>query len=184
MRFLPTNLSGVFVVEMELREDARGLFARSWCQDEFAAQGLNTRLAQCSISYNKRRGILRGMHFQAEPYAEVKLVRCTAGAVYDVALDLRPASPTFRQWTAIELTTENRRALYVPIGCAHGFQTLTEGAEILYHMSEFYHADAASGVRWNDPAFGIRWPVENPLLSERDATYPDFPASEFTEATL
>ena len=179
MRFLPTKLPGVFVVEMEMREDERGSFARSWCRDEFAAQGLDTNLAQCSVSFNKRRGTLRGMHFQAEPHAEVKLVRCTAGAVYDVAVDLRPASPTFRQWTATELTAENYRAMYVPLGCAHGFQTLTDGAEILYHMSEFYQPGAGRGVRWNDPAFGIRWPVANPFLSERDAAYTDFslPAS-------
>jgi len=174
MHFLPTTLPGVFVVEMELREDERGFFARSWCAAEFAAHGLDTGLAQCSVSYNKRRGTLRGMHFQAALHAEVKLVRCTAGAVYDVAVDLRPHSPTFRRWTATELTAENRRALYVPKGCGHGFQTLTAGAEVLYHMSEVYHAEAARGVRWNDPAFGIRWPLADPFLSERDAAYADF----------
>ena len=174
MHFLATNLPGVFVVEMDPREDERGFFARSWCQEEFAAQGLDTRLAQCSISYNNRRGTLRGMHFQSVPYSEVKLVRCTAGRIYDVAVDLRPSSPAFRQWTAIELTAENRRALYVPFGCAHGFQTLVDGAEILYHMSEVYQAEAASGVRWNDPAFGIQWPIADPFMSERDASYPDF----------
>ena len=179
MHFLSTDLPGVFVVEMEPREDERGSFARSWCQNEFAAQGLDTRLAQCSISYNTRRGTLRGMHFQTEPYSEVKLVRCTAGGIYDVAVDLRPASPTFRQWTATELTAENRRALYVPFGCAHGFQTLTDGAEILYYMSEFYHAEAASGVRWNDPAFSIEWPIADPFMSERDAGYSDFLVPDF-----
>ncbi len=174
MHFLPTKLSGVFIVEMDLREDARGFFARSWCADEFAAQGLDTGLSQCSVSYNGQRGTLRGMHFQADPYAEVKLVRCTAGAIYDVAVDLRPDSPTFQQWVATHLTAQNRHALYIPKGCAHGFQTLVENSEILYHMSTPYQADAARGVRWNDPAFSIDWPLADPLLSPRDDAFADF----------
>ncbi len=179
MRFLATNLPGVFTVEMELREDERGFFARSWCADEFAAQDLDPNLAQCSVSYNKRCGTLRGMHFQVEPYTEVKLVRCTSGSIYDVAVDLRPDSPTYRQWTAAELTADNRRALYIPAGCAHGFQTLTNEAEVLYHMSAIHHAEAAQGVRWNDPAFGISWPLAEPFMSERDAAYPDYAEARF-----
>lgn len=174
MIFEETSLPGLTIVAIERREDPRGFFARSWCRDEFVQQGLDPRLVQCNLSYNARRGTLRGMHFQREPYPEVKLVRCTAGAVFDVAVDLRPASPTYRRWFGAELSAQNRRALYIPAGFAHGFQTLTDDAEVFYQMSEFYHPESAGGVRWNDPAFGIVWPLPDPILSERDRDYSDF----------
>ena len=175
MIFAPTPLAGAFVVELERREDERGFFARSFCQDEFAKHGLNPRIAQCNVSFNARRGTLRGMHYQAKPHEEAKVVRCTQGAVFDVMVDLRPDSATFKRWHGVELSASNRRALYIPEGLAHGFQTLTDDAELLYLMSEFYHPECARGVRWDDPAFRIEWPVANPHMSERDRTYPLFP---------
>jgi dTDP-4-dehydrorhamnose 3,5-epimerase len=156
--------------------DERGLFGRTWCADEARALGLCQQFAQCSVSFNRTRGTLRGLHFQTAPYAETKLVRCTAGAIVDVVVDLRPDSPTFRRWVAEELTAENRRALYVPEGCAHGFQTLTDGAEVLYQITPAHQPGFSSGVRWDDPAFGIRWPDVPRALSERDRTWPDFAA--------
>lgn len=178
MIFTETALRGAFVIEPEPLADDRGFFARVWCAREFAAHGLETRIAQCSISLNTRRGTLRGMHYQERPYAEVKLVRCTRGAAFDVIIDLRPDSPTFLQHAAVELTADNRRMLYIPQGCAHGFQTLADDTEVLYQMSEFYAPSAGRGVRWNDPAFGIRWPIGDPILLERDRRYPDFRAPE------
>ena len=177
MIFRPTGIDGVWVLEIERLEDRRGFFARTWDSSELAERGLNARLAQCSISYNARRGTLRGMHFQAAPHEEAKLVRCTSGAIFDVALDLRPSSASFKGWFGVELTAENRRALYVPEGCAHGFLTLTDDSEVLYQISEVYAPDAARGVRWDDPAFGIDWPGEVVVITERDRTYPDFEAS-------
>lgn len=171
MLFTETALKGAYIVDLELREDERGFFARSWCEDEFKEHGLNPRLVQCNVSFNKNRGTLRGMHYQAEPFPEAKLVRCTMGAIYDVIIDLCADSPTFKQWFAVELSAENRRALYIPESFAHGFQTLTENTEVFYQMSEFYHPECARGVRWNDPAFGIEWPVENKILSKRDDTF-------------
>ena len=150
------------------------LFARTFCGREFAAHGLCAEFVQCDLSYNRRRGTLRGMHFQLPPYGEAKLVRCVAGGIHDVIVDLRPNSPTFRKWLAVDMTSINRRALYVPADFAHGFQTLTDGAEVFYQMSEFYRGGKAGGVRWDDPAFGITWPIANPFLSERDAAFPDF----------
>jgi len=170
--FRGTTLPGVYVVELEPRSDHRGLFARTWCQREFAEHGLNPRLVQCSLSFNRRRGTLRGMHYQAAPYAEAKLVRCTQGAIWDVALDLRNNSPTFRQHVGVELTAENRKALYIPEGVAHGFQTLVDDTEVLYQMSEFHVPDAARGVRYDDPAFAIPWPITEPILLDRDRAYP------------
>ncbi len=173
MLFTETNLRGVWIVDLERREDERGFFARSWCRDEFAAHGLNPALVQCNISFNKRKGTLRGMHYQAAPHEEAKLVRCTAGAIYDVAVDLRPGSATFRQWMSVELTAQNRRMLYISEGLAHGFQTLEAETEVFYQMFESYHPESARGVRWNDPAFGIDWPAASErLLSERDRSYP------------
>jgi dTDP-4-dehydrorhamnose 3,5-epimerase len=172
--FAPTPLAGAFVVELERREDERGFFARSFCQKEFGEQGLNPRIAQCNVSFNARRGTLRGMHYQAPPHAEAKTVRCTQGAVWDVIVDLRPDSRSFKRWHGVELSAANRRALYVPEGVAHGFQTLAEDSELLYLMSEFYHPDAARGVRWDDPAFRIEWPLPDPHLSERDRSFPLF----------
>jgi dTDP-4-dehydrorhamnose 3,5-epimerase len=176
VRIVATDLPGAKVVELETIEDERGFFARSYCAREFEAEGLEHCVAQCNVSYNRRRGTLRGMHFQRTPHAEAKLVRCTRGAIYDVIIDLRPESATFRRWVAAELTADNRLALYVPRGFAHGFQTLTDDSEVFYQMSEFYVPDAASGVRWNDPAFAVAWPIANPILSPRDASYADFSA--------
>ena len=177
MIFTETNVSGVWLIDVDRRSDERGFFARTWDSSELAERGLNARLAQCSISYNARRGTLRGMHFQAAPHEEAKLVRCTSGAIFDAALDLRPSSASFKGWFGVELTAVNRRALYVPEGCAHGFLTLTDDSEVLYQISEVYAPDAARGVRWDDPAFGIDWPGEVVVITERDRTYPDFEAS-------
>lgn len=171
MIFTETKVMGVLIIEPERREDERGFFARTWDQQEFERQGLNPRLVQCSISFNKQKGTLRGMHYQTPPHAEAKLVRCTLGAIYDVALDLRPASPTLRQWTAVELTADNRRMFYIPEGLAHGFQTLEDNSEMFYQISEFYHPEAARGVRWDDPAFGIEWPLSHPIMSANDRRY-------------
>ena len=169
MIFTETKLNGAFIIDIEPREDERGFFARSWCEDEFQSHGLNPRLAQCNISFNKKRGTLRGMHYQVAPFAEAKLVRCTMGAIHDVIIDLRPDSPTFKQWISVDLTAENRRALYVPENFAHGFQTLRDNTEVFYQMSEFYHPECARGVRWDDPAFGIRWTLPVEVVSEQDA---------------
>lgn len=177
MIFNETRLPGAFVIEPERRKDARGFFARTWCQREFAEHGLSARLVQCNISFNARRGTLRGLHYQAEPFPEAKLVRCTQGALYDVIVDLRPASPTYKQWLTVELTADNRHQLYIPEGLAHGFQTLTDDVEVFYQMSEFYQPDAARGVRWDDPAFGIEWPsTELRIISAKDLSYPGWSA--------
>ena len=174
MTFHKTKLPGVFEIKLELNSDERGFFARSWCQKEFLDHGLNSNLVQCSVSLNSRKGTLRGMHYQAAPFAETKVVRCTAGAIYDVVLDLRGPSSTFKQWFGTVLSAENRHSLYIPEGCAHGFLTLTDESEVLYQMSEFYHPEAGHGVRWNDPAFQIAWPEKVEVLSQRDRNYPDF----------
>ena len=174
MKFTPTALEGLVVVEIERREDPRGFFARSWCAEEFERAGIDPRVAQCNVSFNEKRGTLRGMHWQADPHGEAKLVRCTAGAIYDVAVDIRPDSPTFRRWLGFELSASNHRALFIPIGFAHGFQTLEAGSEVFYQMSVPYAAGAARGARYDDPAFGIEWPLPAPIVSERDAAYPDF----------
>jgi len=171
--FHETQLSGVFEIHIEPKCDERGFFARTWCRHEFESKGLNSQLAQCSVSFNTRKGTLRGIHYQAAPYPETKLVRCTKGAIYDVIVDLRPESSTYKQWIGAMLTAENRRMLYVPEGCGHGFLTLEDETEVFYQMSEFYHLDLARGVRWNDPAFGIAWPAEVEQISERDRTYPN-----------
>jgi dTDP-4-dehydrorhamnose 3,5-epimerase len=173
--FVATKLRGVYIIELDRRQDERGFFARTFCRQEFEAHDLNPRVAQCSTSFNKKKGTLRGMHFQAAPFAEDKVIRCTAGAIYDVALDLRPDSPTHRQWTAVELTEDNRKSIYIPAGCAHGFQTLADDSEVFYQISEFYHPECAGGVRWDDPAFGIEWPHrERLILSEKDRSYGDY----------
>ena len=174
MLFTETKLKGAFIIDLELREDERGFFARSWCADEFEKLGLNPRLSQCNISFNRKSGTLRGMHYQVEPYAEAKLTRCTQGAIYDVIVDLRADSPTFKQWLAVELSAENHRALYVPEGLAHGFQTLMDDCEVFYQMSEFFHPECARGLRWDDPAFGIVWPLEDKVLAEKDRSWPYF----------
>ncbi len=174
MIFTPAPLAGAYVIVPEPLEDARGLFARTWCERELAARGLETRIAQCSTSFNKRKGTLRGMHYQIRPFAETKIVRCTRGSLFDVIVDLRPESPTFRQHFAAVLSADDRKMMYVPTGFAHGFQTLEDTTEVLYQISEFYSPDHARGVRWNDPAFGIRWPDDERTIVDRDRNYPDF----------
>jgi dTDP-4-dehydrorhamnose 3,5-epimerase len=174
MKLEATKLGEVFVIEVEPFEDARGFFARSWSEREFAARGLNTQLAEGNISFSKRAGTLRGMHLQSAPHAQVKLVRCTMGAIYDVVIDLRPESRTFKQWVAVELTAANRRQLYVPEGCAHGFQTLTDDTEICYYMTDVYAPECERGVRWDDPAFGIEWPPAERIIIARDNSYEDW----------
>jgi dTDP-4-dehydrorhamnose 3,5-epimerase len=169
-----TAVADVRIVEPERHEDARGFFARTWDSDEFARLGLADRVVQTSISYSRVKGTLRGMHYQAAPHEETKLVRCTAGAIYDVAVDLRPKSETFTRWVGVELSAENRLAFYVPAGCAHGFLTLTDGAEVAYQMSSPQVPEAARGVRYDDAAFGIAWPGEIVVVNDRDASYPDF----------
>jgi dTDP-4-dehydrorhamnose 3,5-epimerase len=173
MKFTPLSFRGAYLIEPELIHDERGFFARTWCPDEFKSQRLNTKVAQCSISYNRRRGTLRGMHYQAEPHAEVKLVRCTAGAIYDVIVDLRHRSATYLQWLAVELTAANHKMLYIPEGFAHGFQTLADESEVFYQISEPYVSECARGVRWNDPTFQIKWPIADLILSDRDRNFPD-----------
>lgn len=172
MRFIETPLAGLFVIELDLLKDDRGFFARSFCAREFETHGLDAAIAQCNISFNARRGTLRGLHFQAEPHEEAKLVRCTRGAIYDVAVDIVPSSPTYLKWYAAELTADNRRMLYIPAGFAHGFQTLTDDAEVVYQMSEFYHADSGGGLRWDDPALAIKWPIADPIMSDKDRAFP------------
>jgi dTDP-4-dehydrorhamnose 3,5-epimerase len=169
-----TKLPGAFVIDLEQFEDERGFFARCWSEEEFADQGLNPKLVETNLSVNWKEGTLRGMHFQIAPHAQPKLVRCTAGAIYDVFIDLRPESETFKQWSAVELTAANRRQIYIPEGFAHGFQTLVNNTEVLYQMSAPYVPESARGVRWNDPAFGIDWPPAERTIIARDQTYPDF----------
>lgn len=175
MIFTPTELDGAYVVDLEPREDERGFFARAWAQDEFGAHGLSTDVVQANIAFNRRKGTLRGMHFQREPHAEAKLVRCTRGALYDVIVDLRPGSPTQARWIGVELTADNRRMLYVPEGFAHGYQTLVDDTEAHYQVSAAYAPDAEGGVRWDDPAFGIEWPDPDPsVMSDKDRSWPDY----------
>lgn len=174
MKFTPTTLPGVYLIDLDPIADERGFFARSWCHDEFAAHGLDSQLAQCNISFNQRKGTLRGLHFQAAPHGEAKLVRSTRGAIYDVAVDLRPDSPTYLRHYGVELSGENRRALFIPEGLAHGFQTLTDDSEVFYQMSRAYVPGAGRGVRWDDPAFAISWPDDERIISERDRTWPDY----------
>lgn len=174
MIFTETKLAGAFVIELERRTDPRGFFARTFCQEEFEAHGLKTEVVQCNVSFNERKGTLRGMHYQATPFAEAKLVRCTSGSIYDVIIDLRPASATFKRHFAVELSAENRRMLYIPEDFAHGFQTLQDDTEVFYQMAQRYSAEHARGVRWNDPAFGIEWPEGERIIIERDGNYPNF----------
>ena len=172
MKFTETKLCGAFVVELEPVADERGFFARTWCEREFEEHGLRTRFVQCSVSFNLKRGTLRGMHYQRDPYGEVKLVRCTRGALYDVIIDLRSDSPTRTQHVAVVLTPENGKMMYVPQGFAHGFQTLEDNTEVFYQISELYRPEHAAGVAWDDPAFGIEWPVAERIMSERDRSLP------------
>jgi dTDP-4-dehydrorhamnose 3,5-epimerase len=174
MIFQVTRVRGAHVIELERRSDDRGFFARAWCQKDFEAQGLAARVAQVNVSSNRQKGTLRGMHFQTVPFREAKVVSCTRGAIYDVAVDLRPESPTYLQWAAAELTSENRRMLYVPEGCAHGFQTLSNDTELLYLMSGCYSPRHARGVRYDDPAFKIQWPLPVECISDADREWPDY----------
>jgi dTDP-4-dehydrorhamnose 3,5-epimerase len=181
MRFVSTDVAGVFLIEPERHPDERGFFARTWCADELRERGLDDRLAQCSVAFNHRRATLRGMHYQVPPDAEVKIVRCTAGALYDVAVDLRPDSPTFRRWVGLELTPANGRALYIPAGCAHGCQTLADRTEVAYQISARYAPASARGVRFDDPFFGVSWPLPVEVIAPRDRDYADV-APEALEA--
>jgi dTDP-4-dehydrorhamnose 3,5-epimerase len=173
--FNETKFKGAYIIEFEPLEDERGSFARTFCREEFERRGLNSSVAQCNISHNRKKGTLRGMHYQIAPHAEAKLVTCLAGSIYDVIIDLRADSVTYCQWLAVELSGNGRRRmLYVPEGFAHGFQTLEDDSEVFYQMSEFYSPPSARGVRWDDPAFAVRWPEGPRILSERDKNYPDF----------
>jgi dTDP-4-dehydrorhamnose 3,5-epimerase len=174
LKFLATPLPGAYVIEPELIEDNRGFFARSFCVREFAAHKLDTTLVQCNISFNTKAGTLRGMHLQVGPHEEAKVVRCTMGKIYDVIVDLRRESPSFRRWYAIELSAQNRRMLFIPQGLAHGFQTLEDNSEVFYQMSELYHPESARGVRFDDPCFAISWPLSSPKVSDRDRSFPLF----------
>lgn len=176
MIFTPTRIAGVHILALEPIADERGWFARSWCAEQFARHGLCAELAQCNLAWNHRRGTLRGLHFQAPPYAEAKLVRVTRGAVFDVAVDVQPESPTFGQWVSVELTADNHLALFIPSHCAHGLQTLSDDTEVLYQMSTPYVGGAAQGIRWDDSALNIPWPLEPTVLSDRDRSWPEFAA--------
>lgn len=179
MKFIELPLSGAFLIEPELIEDERGFFARSFCIEEFKMKGLETSLEQCNISFNKKIGTLRGMHFQIGEKSEAKLIRCTMGAIYDVLIDLRPESSTFKKWVSVELSARNRKMIYAPKNFAHGFQTLEDNSEVFYQMSTSFAPGFARGVRWNDPAFNIQWPLPGPtLISLKDQQYPDFVPQE------
>lgn len=174
MIFTETELGGAYIIDPELLEDERGAFARVFCASEFQAKGLAANFPQCSISTNRKKGTLRGLHYQIEPCAETKLVRCTMGTLYDVIVDLRPDSPTFKQWTACELSAENRKTLYIPKGFAHGYQTLADNTEVFYQISEFFAPGYSRGIRWDDPAFKISWPSEEKIISLKDKKLSDF----------
>lgn len=174
MKFLETSLKDACIIDIEPIEDKRGLFARTWCKREFEAHSLNPEIVQCNISFNIKKGTLRGMHYQTKPFEEAKLVRCTHGAIFDVIIDLRADSPTFKNWFAVELTDKNRKMLYIPERFAHGFQTLKDNTEVFYQMSEYYSPEHSRGIRWNDPSFSIQWPEDKRIISKRDQQYPDF----------
>ncbi len=183
MRFLPTSVAGARLIEMQPSRDERGFFGRTFCADTLQMNGLENQFIQHSLSFSKLRGTIRGMHFQRTPHEETKLVRCLSGKVWDVILDLRPTSPTYMQWDAFELSRENRRQLYVPKGCAHGFQALSDDVEMSYMISTRYSPAAAAGVRHDDPAFGIKWPLPTTVMSERDQTWPDYQGPISTSRT-
>lgn len=174
MIFKPTDLPGAFVIEPQRHSDLRGHFARTYCEKEFADHGLESRVSQCSVSFNRRKGTLRGMHYQAAPFEEVKVVRCNRGSIYDVIIDLRPDSVAYQKWFAVQLDEENGKMLYIPRGFAHGFQTLADNTEVFYQMSQVFSPEHARGVRWNDPAFSIAWPEDERIILDRDRNYPDF----------
>ncbi len=174
MIFHDSEIDGAFVIELEPHEDDRGFFARTFCQREFEEHGLESSVAQCSVSFNRHKGTLRGMHYQAPPHEEVRLVRCISGAIYDVIIDLRPNSRSMMGWMALTLDTKTHRMLYVPAGLAHGFLTLEDNTEVFYQMSEFYYPELARGVRWDDPAFDIVWPLPVSVISEKDRSWPSY----------
>jgi dTDP-4-dehydrorhamnose 3,5-epimerase len=178
MRFIDTALRGAYVIELEERRDDRGFFARTFCVNEFSEHGLTTRISQCNLSYNYRRGTLRGLHYQAEPAAEAKLVRCIAGAIHQVLVDLRPGSPTFHQYVTVELSAANRRAVFLPELFAAGYQTLADDTEVLYQVSEFHTPDAERGIRYDDPAIGVEWPLPISVISAKDQAWPYLPAGD------
>lgn len=175
MRFVETPLRGAVILEIEKSDDERGFFARTYCEREFKEHGLTFEFRQCSVSYNVKKGTIRGLHYQAAPHEEEKIVRCTMGAIFDVAVDLRPESPSFRKWLGVELNAENRRMLFLPKGLAHGFQTLRDGSEVFYQISGEYHPESVRGVRWDDPAFRVDWPERVTSISTRDRSFLDFP---------
>lgn len=174
MIFTETKLKGAFLIEVQKFEDDRGFFGRTFCQKEFQKYGLNPNVSQANVSYNKKKGTLRGMHYQAAPYEEVKFVRCTRGSIRDVIIDLRPDSPTYKQWTYADLSADNYLMLYVPEGFAHGFQTLEDETEVIYQVSQFYTPGSERGIRYNDPVFKIEWPLAVQVISEKDGNWPDF----------
>lgn len=171
MKFTATKLKGAYVIDVDRVEDTRGFFARTFDEKEYERCGLKSRFVQCNVSFNKKKGTLRGMHYQLAPHAECKLIRCTKGAIYDVIIDMRAESSTYKQWVAVELTEDNYKMFYVPEGFAHGFQTLVDNTEVFYQMSEFYHPESVAGMRWDDPAFGIEWPIEKIVISPRDESF-------------
>jgi len=175
MIFTETKINGVYIIEPELLTDERGFFARSYCKEEFQKHGLETDIVQCNISYNKKKGTLRGMHYQVPPFEEAKIVSCTKGSIYDVVVDLRRDSLTYCHWVAIELSDKNFKMVYIPRGCAHGFQTLVDDAMVYYRMTEFFHPECARGVRWDDPRFTIKWPyIKKRVISDKDQKYEIF----------
>jgi dTDP-4-dehydrorhamnose 3,5-epimerase len=174
MKFHKLEIPGAFLLEPERKEDKRGFFARTYCRNELEDRDLDPTVVQCNISVNTSQGTVRGMHYQAEPYPEIKLVRATAGSIHDVILDLRQDSPMYKKHVTALLTCENRHSIYIPEGVAHGFQTLEDDTEVFYQMSEFYYPEAASGVRWNDPAFSITWPLEISIIADKDLAFPDY----------
>ena len=174
MKFKETELNGAFIIEIEKIKDKRGFFARAWCQNEFKTHGLTPLVVQTNISYNKKKGTLRGMHYQKTPYEESKFIRCTRGAIIDVIIDLRPDSSTYKKWISVNLTADNYKMIFVPEGFAHGFQTLSDHAEILYQVSQFYTPGSEDGIRWNEPGFGIKWPLEVTVISDKDMNWPDY----------
>jgi dTDP-4-dehydrorhamnose 3,5-epimerase len=177
MVFKEIRLKGAFIIELEKIKDDRGFFSRAWCQEEFHAHGLDSNIAQCNLSFNAARGTLRGLHYQIAPYEETKVIRCTRGKIFDVIIDLRPKSPTYLQWTGIELSLENRKMVYVPENFAHGYLTLADNTEVFYQVSQFYSPGSESGIRWNDPSINIKWPeIPNLIISEKDKNWPYFKA--------
>jgi dTDP-4-dehydrorhamnose 3,5-epimerase len=174
MIFTACKVKDAYLIDLDRKVDDRGFFARSYCRNEFAAHGLDPNFVQCNLSFNTRRGTLRGMHYQARPNEEVKLIRCLSGAIYDVIVDLRPTSPTYKQWIGVELDADNRRMLYSPAGFAHGYLTLADNTEVLYQVSAFYSPESERAVRWNDPAFDIQWPMRPEVISSKDREHPDF----------